>query len=109
MGINYAMYLIFFFKVLPLMLFAFTNWTLFLTTWSVYLSFKAAQDKQNFGPGALTQKNEVLRIAAIRAQAKHQLLYSVVLIANFAVVVVYWTTLHKWAMEKYANENRSLG
>jgi len=53
------------------MLLAFTNWTLFLTTWSVYLSLKAAQDKQNFGPGALTQKNEVFRIAAIRAQAKH--------------------------------------
>ena len=72
----------------------FTNWTLMLTTASIYLSYSAAKDPVHFSRSAKSE-------TAIKKQAWHHLLYSLSILFNLVVVVVYWSMLHEKAVEKW--------
>ena len=63
----------------------FTNWTLMLTTISLYSSISASRDTVNFGKDAL-QTSE----SAVHLQARHHLLYTMTIVCNFIVCSFYW-------------------
>jgi hypothetical protein len=68
----------------------FTNWTLMLTTFSLYSSISASRDTVNFGPNSLQTSD-----SAILAQAKHHLLYTITIVCNFIVMSFYWFMLRE--------------
>lgn len=63
----------------------FTNWTLMLTTVSLFASISAANDTVNFGRDSLQTSEQ-----AVYIQARHHLLYTMSIVSNFIVVFFYW-------------------
>jgi hypothetical protein len=63
----------------------FTNWTLMLTTVSLWTSIKASGDQINFGKDSLSTSD-----TACHMQARHHMLYSLCIICNTIVVGFYW-------------------
>ena len=88
MSINYLIFARYYYPEYYKLLFAFTNWTLFVTTCSIYSSYCAANDKVNFGSKPVNEKS-------YNIMARHHLLYTMAIIMNFTVVVVYWGFIHK--------------
>lgn len=63
----------------------FTNWTLMLTTLSLWTSICAADDTVNFGKDSLLTSEK-----AVYLQSKHHLLYTMTIVCNFIVMTFYW-------------------
>lgn len=63
----------------------FTNWTLMLTTLSIWYSIQACSDTVNFGKDSLQTSER-----AVYIQAKHHLLYTICIVCNFIVMFFYW-------------------
>ena len=63
----------------------FTNWTLMLTTVSLYASISASSDTVNFAKDSLQTSD-----SAVNLQARHHLLYTLTIICNFIIVFFYW-------------------
>lgn len=59
----------------------FTNWTLLIQTWSIFLSIKAASD--------LDFKNK------LNGLHLHHFLYTTSIIFNFVTVTVYWSLIYQ--------------
>ena len=68
----------------------FTNYTLLIQTFSIWLSIKAAND-HNFSKD-------------LAAQAMHHFVYTISLIFNFAVVSIYWTLVHEESMKEFKGQ-----
>ena len=66
----------------------FTNWTLMLTTVSLWTSIQASKDTVNFGKDSLQTSDN-----AVHMQAKHHLLYTMTIVCNFIVCSFYWFML----------------
>ena len=63
----------------------FTNWTLMLTTLSLWTSICAADDTVNFGKDSLLTSER-----AVYLQSKHHLLYTMTIVCNLVVMTFYW-------------------
>ena len=63
----------------------FTNWTLMLTTFSLWTSICASDDAVNFGKDSLLTSDK-----AVYMQAKHHLLYTMTITCNMIVMTFYW-------------------
>ena len=63
----------------------FTNWTLMLTTVSLWASIQASNDVTNFGKDSLQTSDK-----AVFLQARHHLLYTMTIVCNFIVTSFYW-------------------
>ena len=74
----------------------FTNWTLLLQIASIMITIFAAMSPELFGEGG----SMILR-------ATHHVLYSLCIVSNFVVVIVYWTVLHDFALKKFAGPKAS--
>lgn len=68
----------------------FTNWTLMITTFSLMCSISAANDTKNFGKDSLETSD-----TAVHVQARHHLLYTLTIVANFIVTTFYWFILRE--------------
>jgi len=63
----------------------FTNWTLMLTTVSLWASIQASNDTINFGKDSLQTSD-----TSVYQQARHHILYTFCIVCNFIVVFFYW-------------------
>lgn len=63
----------------------FTNWTLMLTTISLWSSICASEDTTNFGKDSLMTSDR-----AVYMQARHHLLYTMTIVCNMIVMIFYW-------------------
>ncbi len=63
----------------------FTNWTLMLTTVSLWASIQAASDSSNFGKDSLQTSD-----TSVYMQARHHILYTMCIVCNFIIVFFYW-------------------
>ena len=89
----------------------FTNWTLFVTTLSIMSSFYAASEPHYFKSFNLwifirSKKGDSDAVKAQFKKAKnlqliHHVLYSLSILMNLFVVIIYWFILHKGQMEKH--------
>ena len=63
----------------------FTNWTLMLTTLSLWSSICASKDDVNFAKDSLTTSD-----SAVHMQARHHMLYTLTIVMNFICCSFYW-------------------
>jgi hypothetical protein len=68
----------------------FTNWTLMLTTVSLWSSINACNDTVNFGKDSLQTSDK-----AVYLQARHHLLYTMSIVCNFIVTCMYWLIMRE--------------
>jgi hypothetical protein len=68
----------------------FTNWTLMLTTVSLWASIQASNDVTNFGKDSLQTSDK-----AVFLQARHHLLYTMSIVCNFIVCSFYWLMMRE--------------
>ena len=68
----------------------FTNYTMILQTWSIWVSMQASNDKEF--------SNDLSKMA------KHHFLYTTCIIFNFCVVSLYWTFIHTEMVKKYEHK-----
>jgi hypothetical protein len=68
----------------------FTNWALMLTTVSLWTSIQACDDTINFGKDSLQTSDK-----AVYMQARHHLMYTMSIICNFIVTVMYWFVMRE--------------
>jgi hypothetical protein len=66
----------------------FSNWTLLVTTISIWASIQASGDEVNFGKDSLQTSD-----SAVYSQAKHHALYTLAVVMNFICVGFYWFML----------------
>ena len=101
LSVNYI-FILLFFKI-QWFFFAFSNWTLFLTTISVYVSMEASYNIEKFGKVALKKAREEGSKAyadKLWHHAWHHMLYSLSIISNVVMFCIYWPFLHRDAVEK---------
>ena len=73
------------------LLYYFTNWTLFITIFSIWYSIKAVSLDPNFSKSS---KNLAI----------HHILYTTAIIFNIVTVSVYWTLIHEGNMKTLRKE-----
>ena len=105
LSVNYI-FILLFFKI-QWFFFAFSNWTLFLTTVSVYVSMEASYNLEKFGKMALKKAKEEGEQAysdKLWHHAWHHMLYSLSIISNVVMFCIYWPFLHRDAVEKMGKQ-----
>ena len=101
LSVNYIFVLLFF--KIQWFFFSFSNWTLFLTTFSVYVSLEASVNVEKFGKVALKKAKEQGEHAysdKLWHHAWHHMLYTLSIISNFVMFGLYWPFLHRDAVTK---------
>jgi hypothetical protein len=90
------------FEDLKYFLVPFTNITLILTTVTLMLSIWAGYDDYDFGKNSLFRhsRTNLSFGRALKFQTTLHFLYTISMMCNFVVVVIYWSLLHKQQMEE---------
>lgn len=101
LSVNYLFQFLFF--KFQWFFFTFSNWTLFLTTMSVYVSYEAGWNIDKFGKLSLRKA----RAEGLKAYSDklwhhgwHHLLYCLSIMSNVVMFCVYWPFCHRDAVER---------